>query len=55
MIEQRRARGKQKKPIMAYYPFRLPVDMLDSLKGLGGNVSDHIRKAIKLYLASLSL
>lgn len=48
--KKHKGRGKQKKPPMVFYPFRVPESMLLELKGLNGNVSEHIRLAIANYL-----
>lgn len=46
----KRVRGKGKKPKKVMYPVRLDQEQLNQLKELGGNVSNHVRQAIKEYL-----
>jgi hypothetical protein len=49
----KKVRGKQKRTTLKHYPVRLSVEALEQLRGLGGNVSDHIRLSISQYLDSV--
>lgn len=46
----KKGRGKQKTPTLKHYPVRLSVEVLEQLRQMDGNVSDHIRLAISQYV-----
>lgn len=50
--EERRSRGKGKKPNKVSFMLRLEPLQLQRLKDLGGDMSKHIRSAIDAYLLS---
>lgn len=49
---QLKGRGKGKKPSKVMYPVRFEELQIQNLKGLGGNVSMHIRNAVEQYILS---